>query len=96
MILSHVFHRFMSTQINDDDDNKMEVTISTQDTETPYISSLFIERSIANARAQTHSHSILVRVRVFVHLAHTHTHTCRFINFRAQSKTFSEYFNNVI
>lgn len=60
----------MSTQINDDDDNKMEVTISTQDTETPYISSLFIERSIANARAQTHSHSILVRV--FVHLAHTH------------------------
>lgn len=63
----------MSTQINDDDDNKMEVTISTQDTETPYISSLFIERSIANARAQTHSHSILVRV--FVHLAHTHTHT---------------------
>lgn len=35
---THVFHRFMSTQINDDDNNNnMEIAISTQEAETPYI-----------------------------------------------------------
>lgn len=89
---THVFHRFMSTEINVDDDNKMEITISTLKMQRHRVSSLFIESSIANTCLYTETHA---RICTYPMHKHTHTHIAS-LNFRVQSITFSKYFNDVI